>query len=125
DGGYRSFVTAVIRGSPNLTAQIASSLKDDMLDLNASAFVRVPFTVADPSAIQFLTLRMKFDDGFAAYLNGQLVASVNAPGLPLWDSSATAARSDADASEFQEFNLTPLRGLLQPGPNVLAIHGLN
>lgn len=125
DGGDRSFVTAVIRGSPNLTAQIASSLKDDMLDLNASAFVRVPFTVADPSAIQFLTLRMKFDDGFAAYLNGQLVASVNAPGLPLWDSSATAARSDADASEFQEFNLTPLRGLLQPGANVLAIHGLN
>ena len=36
-----------------------------------------------------------------------------APGLPLWDSTATAARSDADASEFQEFNLTPLRGLLQ------------
>jgi len=125
DGGDRSFVSAVIRGTPSLTAQIASSLEDGMLDFNASAFIRVPFNVSDPSAIQFLTLRMKFDDGFAAYLNGQLVASANAPALPAWNSAATMSRSDADASEFQEFNLTPLRGLLQPGANVLAIHGLN
>jgi hypothetical protein len=125
DGGDRSFVSAVIRGTPSLTSQLASSLEDDLLDFNASAFIRIPFTVSDPSAIQFLTLRMKYDDGFAAYLNGQLVASANAPALPTWDSAATMPRSDSDASEFQEFNLTPLRGLLQPGANVLAIHGLN
>jgi hypothetical protein len=125
DGGDRSFVTAVIRGQPSLTAQIASSLEDYMFDFNATALLRLPFTVADPSAIQFLTLRLKYDDGFAAYLNGQLVASANAPALPAWDSAATMARSDADANEFQEFNLTPLRSLLRPGTNVLAIQGLN
>jgi hypothetical protein len=125
DGGDRSLVTAVIRGKPSVTEQIVSSIETGMRGVNASAFIRVPFTVADPSAIQFLTLRMKFDDGFTAYLNGQMVAAVNAPGLPAWNSTATMARSDADASEFQEFNLTPLRGLLQPGLNVLAIQGLN
>jgi hypothetical protein len=125
DGGDRSLVSAVIRGTPSLTSQISSSLEDDMLDFSSSAFIRIPFTVGDPSAIQFLILRMKFDDGFAAYLNGQLVAGANAPALPAWDSTATMARSDAEANDFQEFNLTPLRGLLQPGANVLAIHGLN
>jgi hypothetical protein len=125
DGGDRSLVSAVIRGTPSLTSQLASSLEDDMLDFSASAFLRIPFTVSDPSAIQFLILRMKFDDGFAAYLNGQLVASANAPALPAWNSTAIMPRSDAEANEFQEFNLTPLRGLLQPGANVLAIHGLN
>ena len=125
DEGDRSFLSATILGQPNLTSQIASDIEASMHLVNASAYLRIPFTVDDPSAIQFLTLRMKYDDGFAAYLNGMLVASANAPGLPVWNSTAGASRSDADAVKFEEFNLTALRGLLRKGTNVLAIQGLN
>ena len=35
-----------------------------------SAYARMEFDVADNSAVSALTLRMKYDDGFVAYLNG-------------------------------------------------------
>jgi len=125
DGGDQSYVSAVFQGTPSLTNLVASSLQGPMRNVNATAYLRLPFNVANPALVQFLTLRMKYDDGFAAYLNGQLVASANAPGSPDWNSAATVARSDADATVAQDFNLTPFAGLLQPGTNVLAIRGLN
>src|SRR5207247_4266116 len=88
DTGDRSLLSAVIRGTPSLTPLITSNIESSMRNVNATAFLRIPFTVTDPSVIQFLTLRMKYDDGFVAYLNGQLVASANAPLLPTWNSSA-------------------------------------
>lgn len=125
DGGDRCRVTATIRGRPSLTPYVASSLESVMRNVNASAYLRVPFTVTNPAAIQFLNLRMQYDDGFVAYLNGQLVASANAPGSPAWNSSATRSRPDGEVMTVEEFNLSAFRGLLQPGVNVLAIHGLN
>jgi hypothetical protein len=50
-----------------------------MLSNNASAYIRIPFTVSDPNAFQTLKLRMKYDDGFVACINGQLAVSRNAP----------------------------------------------
>ncbi len=72
-----------------------------------------------------LTLRMKYDDGFVAYLNGQEIGRVNAPGVLEWDSHATRSASDADALGFSEIDVTPFAQLLVPGANVLAIQGLN
>jgi hypothetical protein len=94
-------------------------------NVNATAYVRIPFVVADPSAVDFLTLRMKYEDGFVAYLNGGEVARRNAPESPAWNSSATAARLDSDAVEFEDFDLSGALGLLHAGQNVLAIQGLN
>ena len=125
DGGDRCWVTATIRGRPSLTPYIASSLETAMKNINASAYLRVPFTVTNPAVVQFLNLRMQHDDGFAAYLNGQLVASANAPASPPWNSPAIRSRPDGEVMVFDEFNLSAFRGLLQPGANVLAIHGLN
>lgn len=125
DGGDRCRVTATIRGRPSLTPYVASSLETAMRNVNATAYLRVPFTVTNPAAIQFLNLRMQYDDGFVAYLNGQPVASANAPGSPAWNSTATRSRPDGEVMAAEEFNLSAFRGLLQPGANVLAIHGLN
>lgn len=96
-----------------------------MLSNNATAYIRIPFTVADPNGFQTLKLRMKYDDGFAAYLNGQLVASRNAPASPQWNSAATASRSDTDNLLYEDIFIANVPGLLADGPNVLAIHGLN
>ena len=53
-----------------------------MKGVNRSAFIRVPFQIADEAAlasIGTLTLNMRYDDGFIAYLNGVEVAAVNGP----------------------------------------------
>jgi len=75
-----------------------------------------------------LTLRMRYDDGFAVYLNGTLLptAGRNAPSTPLWNSTATADHPDAEAVIYEDISLSQHLGLLKAnGPNVLAIHGMN
>jgi len=110
----------------SLTFQPATNgLAGLMLSNNASAFIRIPFTVADPNAFQTLKLRMKYDDGFAAFINGQLVASRNAPVSLQWNSTATAAHPDPGTLAYEDFSISDAPGLLFAGTNVLAIHGLN
>ena len=94
----------------------------------SSAYIRVPFTVVDPSAILNLKLRIRYDDGFGLYLNGTPITSAwrSAPATLAWNSAATSSRSPQSAAEsYLEIDLSAVRNLLQPGANVLAIHGLN
>jgi len=103
-----------------------SELQDDMLGVNASLWSRIKFNVIDPGDFDTLTLRMRYEDGFVAYLNGEKVASSdNAPNPAEWNSAALTDRPNEDSLVFEEFNLMAFLHLLQPGLNVLAIHGLN
>ena len=61
---------------------------------NNSVYSRFSFNVSDPNAIDALSLDMRYDDGFVAYLNDQEVARANAPASPQWNSTATADRGD-------------------------------
>jgi hypothetical protein len=76
----------------NAPAEPGPGLRERMLGRNASVLVRVPFDVADPS-FETLRLRMRYEDGFIAYLNGWEVARRNAPARAQWNSSATAAQA--------------------------------
>lgn len=93
-----------------------------------SVYARIGFDVTDVANLSRLVLRMKYEDGFVAYLNGVPVAQVNAPAADLltWNSAASAQNSDSAAVRFEDFVL-PLGALnaLVPGRNVLAVHGLN
>ncbi|MEL6104539.1 MAG: lamin tail domain-containing protein [Planctomycetota bacterium] len=102
---------------------VSTDIQTDLLGVNSSAFLRVPFDVNDTSSIESLTLRMRHDDGFVAYLNGVEVARHNAPATTLFDSSALSAREPQDVIEPLEFVLDA--SLLATGPNTLAIQGLN
>lgn len=88
-------------------------------------YMRIEFDVADIAALDSLFLGMQYDDGFVAYLNGQRVASANAPGSPAWNSQATNTHADDQAVLHQPFDLTQHLDELVEGTNVLAIHGLN
>ncbi|MEX2185715.1 MAG: lamin tail domain-containing protein [Pirellulales bacterium] len=110
---------------PRYQPLIETDLYDAMRGVTATALVRVPFTVADAAAVDVLTIRMRYDDGFAAYLNGTLVASRNAPAAIAWDSTATAERADDAAVAFESIDISAFRSLLVDGNNVLAIAGLN
>ncbi|MGI9457605.1 MAG: CotH kinase family protein, partial [Aeoliella sp.] len=118
-------VTHSIGSLGDFVPHIETNLEAQIAGVNASAFVRLPFSVTDPNDYDTLTLDMQYDDGFAAYLNGTLVTSRNASASLVFDSAATATRDDADAAQFESFDLSAHLGLLQSGANVLAIQALN
>src|SRR5438132_9253018 len=94
-----------------------------MLNNNASAFMRLNFTVQNPADYDILRLRMKYDDGFVAYVNGTEVARRNAPASVTWNSSASAEHPEPQSFSYEDINI-PL-STLTAGVNVLAIQGLN
>ncbi|MGC6425719.1 MAG: lamin tail domain-containing protein [Akkermansiaceae bacterium] len=97
-----------------------------MRRVNASVFIRVPFSVSDGSRINGLTLKMKYEDAFVASLNGAEGArSARVPDVLNYNSDAEGSNRDDFAIEFEEFDFTPALGQLKEGANVLAIHGLN
>ena len=96
-----------------------------MTNINTTVYLRVPFVADDPSRYSGLTLRMQFEDGFIAYLNGQEIARSNAPASATWNSSALGARNDVLATNYVDFDVTAYRGFLVAGTNVLALHALN
>ncbi|MBI4585246.1 MAG: CotH kinase family protein [Planctomycetes bacterium] len=111
--------------NPDYLPLISTNLRASMDGVNPTAYIRVPFAVANPSQLNLLKLRMKYDDGYAAYINGVLVASRAAPAALAWNSAATSTRDEALAVVFEEVDIPVTAGLLKAGANVLAIHGLN
>ena len=105
----------------NYTSLIATPLPSG----TATAYIRVKFNLASLDDIGRLKLRMKYDDGFAAYINGVLVAEANVPETLQWDSAASATHDDAASIVFQEFDVSAAIRSLHVGENVLAIHALN
>ena len=96
-----------------------------MYEQTKSVYIRVPFELADAGQVLGLRLKMKYDDGFIAYLNGTEVATVNFSGVPAWDSGADGHHSDSQAKIFQPIDVAEHLHALQDGTNVLAIHGMN
>ncbi|NQU21445.1 MAG: lamin tail domain-containing protein, partial [Candidatus Nealsonbacteria bacterium] len=96
-----------------------------MYQQNGSLWARVPFAVEDPLALDAMQLRMKYNDGFVAYINGVKVAENYAPASPAWNSPATHDREVPESLEYELFDVSMFLDVLQPGVNVLAIHGLN
>ena len=101
------------------------NLGNRLNNINTSLYLRVLFDLADASAISKLTLKMKYDDGFAAFLNGVRVAFSNSPVSTTWNSKATGSHADGDATTFKAFNISAHAHLLDIGANVLAVQGLN
>ena len=100
----------------------------DMKDGYSSLYLRRAFDVADPAAIQALTLTMDYDDGFVAYLNGTEVARRNVTGNPPAASSLATQNHDCSGAPVsgnapESFSLS--KSALRAGTNVLAIQALN
>lgn len=112
---------------PNLFGGlIRTDLRAAMHGVNASAYVRVPFTVPGaPAQFSNLVLRVRYDDGFIAYVNGVEVTRRNAPASPAWNSAAPMNRADALALTAETLDLTPFIGAFASGSNLLAFHALN
>jgi len=103
-----------------------NDLYQRMVGTNATLWTRIEFNLdADPSELTSLTLKMRYDDAFAAYLNGNEVACSNFTGAPLWNSQADTPRDNSLAADFETFDLSGHINELQQGTNVLAVQVLN
>ncbi|MCP4256161.1 MAG: DUF1800 domain-containing protein [Planctomycetes bacterium] len=86
-----------------------------------SVFLRQKFMLNTESlaAIDDLILRVDYDDGFKAYINGTEVARANLPaGIVAYDQIATRSH---EAGTPEDFDISSYRSLLRVGENVLAI----
>mgnify|MGYP003676329722 CR=1 FL=1 len=108
---------------------IGIDVESEAFNKRTSTMVRIPFelTENDLDRLNDLKLRIQYDDGYIAFLNGTAVASANAPS-PLflsWNSKATDSHEGGAAVEFAEIDLSEHGSSLKAGPNLLAIQALN
>ena len=117
DSAWLTGATAIGYGDQNLMTDLP-----DMLNLYTSVYLRKSFNVANPASIETLQLRVDYDDGFVAYLNGTEIVRTNVAGSPVFGSQATAGH---EAGTQETWDVTPFKNLLQSGANVLAVLALN
>src|SRR4030095_2888550 len=82
---------------------------DDMQQIDGkpgylSLYLRRTFSIPDLGTIDNLILKIDYDDGFVAYLNGTEVARANATGNPPLHNQTASA--DHEAGQPVEFDLS-------------------
>jgi hypothetical protein len=104
-------------------------IESQMASKNGSCYIRIPFTIssqAELDSLESLTLKMRYDDSFVAFINGAEVAKdSNAPSDLAWDSIAEGSHDDDEAIEYVPYSISGGGNLLRVGENILAIQGLN
>ena len=110
-GDYQSLIRTTVR--PSDTCAVCTSV-----------YLRVPFEIDDVNSIRDLTLRMKYDDGFIAYINGTEVARSPFLGSPSFDMTSLFGIQHS-AVDFQDIIISQHIGLLNQGANILAIQSFN
>lgn len=122
DSDWQTGVTGVGYDYPQLIGLDVSAMRY----VNQTVYIRIPFEVDNPASIETLTLRMRYEDGMIAYINGHEVArgSAPAPGTETWDSGASAYRLNRIAVWSVDYPIEQF-DFLRMGANVLAIQGLN
>ena len=120
-------------GDPvNYADLIAHDVGAEMSGIMNSCYIRIPFVLnTEPSGLSSITLKIRYDDGFVAYINGQELTrdKFDAP-VPEWNDNADRLHDDDDARLLQPFRVNRVDNpdvfnTLQFGDNILAIHGLN
>jgi len=93
----------------------------DMQGNYLSLFTRLPFNVKDPNILDNLILRVDYDDGFIAYLNGKEIAraSMGKEGLDVPYNQPASGPHEAGVPT--EYDLGPASRLLVQGRNVIAV----
>ncbi|MBM3846602.1 MAG: hypothetical protein FJ405_10000, partial [Verrucomicrobia bacterium] len=110
----------------------AGDIQAAMQNQSSTVFIRVPFemTAEDLEQAVDLSLKIRFDDGFIAYLNGVEVARGNIRSNTPAEYDMVAnqlpqAWGDTTAALQRDLNLSRFIGELRVGANTLAILGAN
>lgn len=109
----------------NFGSVVATDLRSEMANQSSSLCLRYPVVVTNLDSLNRVRLFANYNDGFAAWLNGVRVLSVNAPANLTDQSVALTNRTPRLALTASEFDLDAQAGLLHAGTNMLAIQALN
>ena len=86
--------------------------------VSRSFFLRHKFSLVDPSSVKWLVLRLDYNDGFVAYLNGHEILRRGLAKDPVaYDDYA----DEHPGGTAEEFNVSSVANLLISAENVLAI----
>lgn len=96
----------------------------EVVPRSTTILARYAFDPIDLKENESLVLRLQYNDGFIAYINGHEVARSQIDVAPRWFSRASS-RSPADSIKWQEFALPGLQDQLNVGRNVVAIRAVN
>ena len=124
DGDWQTGSFGIGYDFPNETSTIVDP--DDVVSGATTIMTRTTFDLADLAAVKKMFLRMKYDDGFVAHINGTEVARSGVTGTVEWDSTAVG-RFDFLGTIYQNFafDLAETGVTLQETGNVLAIQVVN
>ena len=106
-----------------LGASPTGNCQTALRNVNPSLLFRATFSVANPSQYSTYKLRMKYEDGFVAFVNGTQVGQANNPATLTYNSTAPVALDETIVNSWTEFTIPA--NLIQAGTNLLAIQGLN
>jgi hypothetical protein len=102
---------------------ISLDVEAQMYNRRPGCYIRIPFQVNDdPKTHDFVLLKVRYDDGFVAYINGVEVQRALVSGTPRWNSYASGGH---EAGGLQSFDISTHIDAFHQGDNILAIHGLN
>jgi len=90
-----------------------------------SLFLRKKFTLDDIEWVQSLVMRVDYDDGFVAYLNGTEVARRGLAGEPDQPVPFDAPAAAHSRGNPELIDLSPYKLLLEPGENILTVQAHN
>jgi hypothetical protein len=107
-----------------ITLDVGDDMHNDGSNPNTSCYIRIKFNVdsADLAAAKYLTLLMRYDDGFAAWLNGTKIAEANVPNPLAWNSTTGGSNESAEQAAF---DVSSHLDKFVAGENILAIQGVN
>ncbi len=116
----------------NYTDLITHDVGAQMSGIMNSCYIRIPFVLdVDPNELNSITLKIRYDDGFVAYINGEELTRDNFnAAVPEWNDDADGLHDDDEARLLQPFRVNRVDkpkvfNALQLGDNILAIHGMN
>lgn len=121
DKDWKSGKAPLGYGADALKTQL--SFGDDPNRKYTTYYFRTSFSVADPTVLPTMLLKIRYDDGFIAYLNGHEIARAGFS-TQRDISFATFADDHVDKGQrllFETFNLTNQRSAFTAGKNVLAV----
>jgi hypothetical protein len=97
---------------------IRTDLTTAMRGVTPQARLRIPFTIPEGRLPDWLQLNLRYDDGIRAWINGREIARDNAP--------VQRSRTKVEGLRPVAWHVsTSPPALLQTGPNLLALEGLN
>jgi hypothetical protein len=109
----------------SVSSLIGTDVRTPMNGISSSVFLRTTLTIAPGQQFDELWLRMKYNDGFIAYIDGVEVMRSGNTAAGNSAGELAGLRDNALSKSFEEHDISHALATLSPGTHVLAIHGYN